>query len=86
MMSRGGSARCAIVADVKGFMDLGEKIDPEEWYRIRDRFFVILPTALTREFPGSGNCFALRGERLALGGHRRPEAVELRLLGLAMTR
>src|SRR5205814_1446166 len=28
-----------LFADVKGSMDLGEMVDPEEWYRIMDRFF-----------------------------------------------
>jgi hypothetical protein len=27
-----------LFADLKGSMDLGEKVDPEEWYRIMDRF------------------------------------------------
>jgi hypothetical protein len=35
-----------LFADLKGSMDLGKKVDPEEWYRIMNRFFQI-PTACT---------------------------------------
>ena len=31
-----------LFVDLKGSMDLAEKVDPEEWRRILDRFFQIL--------------------------------------------
>ncbi len=37
-----------LFADVKGSMELGEKVDPEEWYRIMDRFFQILSDGVHR--------------------------------------
>src|SRR5205823_300082 len=43
-----------LFADVKGSMDLGEKVDPEEWYRIMDRFFQILSDGVHR-FEGAVN-------------------------------
>ena len=43
-----------LFADVKGSMELGEKVDPEEWYRIMDRFFQILSEGVHR-FEGTIN-------------------------------
>jgi Double zinc ribbon/Adenylate and Guanylate cyclase catalytic domain len=49
-----------LFADLKGSMDLGEKVDPEEWYRIMDRFFQILSDGVHRlegtvdKFTGDG--------------------------------
>jgi class 3 adenylate cyclase len=43
-----------LFADVKGSMDLGEKVDPEEWYKILDRFFTILSDGIHR-FEGTVN-------------------------------
>jgi class 3 adenylate cyclase len=43
-----------LFADVKGSMELGEKVDPEEWYRIMDRFFQILSDGVHR-FEGTVN-------------------------------
>ena len=40
-----------LFADVKGSMDLGEKVDPEEWYRIMDRFFQILADGVHAQRP-----------------------------------
>ena len=31
-----------LFADVKGSMDLAEQVDPEQWHKIMDRFFLIL--------------------------------------------
>src|SRR5215470_7280148 len=45
-----------LFADVKGSMDLGEKVDPEEWYRIMDRFFQILSDGIHR-FEGTVDKF-----------------------------
>jgi class 3 adenylate cyclase len=42
--------------DLKGSMDLGEKVDPEEWYRIMDRFFQILSDGVHR-FEGTVDKF-----------------------------
>jgi class 3 adenylate cyclase len=36
-----------LFADVQGSMELGEKVDPEERYRIMDRFFQILSDECT---------------------------------------
>ena len=36
-----------LFADVKGSMELAEQVDPEDWHRILDRFFEILPRAST---------------------------------------
>jgi class 3 adenylate cyclase/tetratricopeptide (TPR) repeat protein len=41
-------------ADVKGSMDLSERIDPEEWHRVMDRFFQILADGVHR-FEGTIN-------------------------------
>ncbi len=43
-----------LFADVKGSMDLQEKIDPEQWHRILDRFFQILADGVHR-FEGTVN-------------------------------
>jgi class 3 adenylate cyclase len=43
-----------LFADLKGSMDLGEKVDPEEWYRIMDRFFQILAGGV-HHFEGTVN-------------------------------
>ena len=45
-----------LFADVKGLMDLGEKIDPEDWYRLMDRFFQILSDGVHR-FEGTVDSF-----------------------------
>ena len=45
-----------LFADLKGSMDLGEKVDPEEWYRIMDRFFQILSDGVHR-FEGTVDKF-----------------------------
>ncbi len=55
-----------LFADVKGSMELGEKVDPEEWYRIMDRFFLILSDGVHRfegtvdKFTGDGIMALLR--------------------------
>src|SRR6266540_2704417 len=38
-----------LFADLKGSMDLGEKVDPEEWYRIMDRRWRIEPALAEAE-------------------------------------
>jgi class 3 adenylate cyclase len=43
-----------LFADVKGSMELAEQVDPEEWYRIMDRFFQILADGVHR-FEGTVN-------------------------------
>jgi class 3 adenylate cyclase/tetratricopeptide (TPR) repeat protein len=43
-----------LFADIKGSMDLQEGVDPEEWHRIIDRFFVILTDGVHR-FEGTIN-------------------------------
>src|SRR4030095_13943299 len=45
-----------LFADLKGSMDLGEKVDPEDWYRIMDRFFQILSDGVHR-FEGTVDKF-----------------------------
>jgi class 3 adenylate cyclase len=45
-----------LFADVKGSMELAEQLDPEEWHRIMDRFFVILTDGVHR-FEGTVNQF-----------------------------
>ena len=43
-----------LFADVKGSMELAERLDPEEWHRILDRFFDILTDGVHR-FKGTVN-------------------------------
>ena len=43
-----------LFADVKGSMELAESVDPEDWYRIMDRFFAILADGVHR-FEGTVN-------------------------------
>jgi class 3 adenylate cyclase/tetratricopeptide (TPR) repeat protein len=43
-----------LFADVKGSMDLAERVDPEEWHRILDGFFTILAEGVHR-FEGTVN-------------------------------
>jgi class 3 adenylate cyclase len=43
-----------LFADVKGSMELAERVDPEEWHRILDRFFQILSDRVHR-FEGTVN-------------------------------
>jgi class 3 adenylate cyclase/tetratricopeptide (TPR) repeat protein len=43
-----------LFADVKGSMELAEGLDPEEWHRILDRFFLILSEGVHR-FEGTVN-------------------------------
>ncbi len=63
-----------LFADLKGSMDLGEKVDPEEWYRIMDRFFQILAEGVHRfegtvnEYRGDG-IMALFGAPIAHEDH-----------------
>jgi class 3 adenylate cyclase len=63
-----------LFADVKGSMELGEKVDPEGWYRIMDRFFQILSDGVHRfegyvaQSTGDG-IFALFGRAIAHEDH-----------------
>src|SRR4029077_1933176 len=50
-----------LFADVKGSMELAERVDPEEWHKIMDRFFRILADA-ERRFEGTVNEY--RGDGL----------------------
>jgi class 3 adenylate cyclase len=65
-----------LFADVKGSMDIGEKVDPEEWYRIMDRFFQILSDGVHRfegmvdKFTGDG-IMAIFGAPIAHEDHAR---------------
>jgi class 3 adenylate cyclase len=65
-----------LFADLKGSMDLGEKVDPEEWYRIMDRFFQILSDGIHRfegtvdKFTGDG-IMAIFGAPIAHEDHAR---------------
>src|SRR5947199_3197403 len=43
-----------LFADVKGSMELAERVDPEEWHKILDRFFAILADGVHR-FEGTVN-------------------------------
>jgi class 3 adenylate cyclase/tetratricopeptide (TPR) repeat protein len=45
-----------LFADVKGSMDLAERVDAEEWHKIMDRFFAVLSDGVHR-FQGSINQF-----------------------------
>src|SRR6266853_941634 len=45
-----------LFADVKGSMELAERIDPEAWHRILDRFVAILADGVHR-FEGTVNQF-----------------------------
>ena len=61
-------------ADVQGSMTLSERLDPEEWYRIVTRFFVIMAEGVQRvggvvnRFTGDG-IMALFGAPVALEDH-----------------
>ena len=63
-----------LFADLKDSMDLGEKVDPEEWYRIMDRFFQILSDGVHRfegtvdKFTGDG-IMAIFGAPIAHEDH-----------------
>ena len=65
-----------LFADVKGSVELAEKVDPEEWHRILDRFFAILSEGVHR-FEGTVNQFtgdgimALFGAPIAHADHAR---------------
>src|SRR6266536_3137720 len=65
-----------LFADVKGSMDLAEKVDPEEWYRIMDRLFQILSDGVHRfegtvdKFTGDG-IMAIFGAPIAHEDHAR---------------
>src|SRR5262249_5737231 len=52
--------------DVKGSMLLSERVDPEEWHRIMDRFFAILGDAIHR-FEGTINQFTGDGAMALFG-------------------
>jgi class 3 adenylate cyclase len=49
-----------LFADVKGSMDLAERLDPEEWHAIMDRFFAILAEGVHR-FEGTVNQYTRDG-------------------------
>src|SRR5207245_3085757 len=65
-----------LFADVKGSMELAERLDPEAWHRIMDRFFALLAEGVHR-FEGTVNQFtgdgimALFGAPIAHEDHAR---------------
>ncbi len=65
-----------LFADVKGSMDLAERLDPEEWHGILDRFFAILADGVHR-FEGTVNQYtgdgimAIFGAPIAHEDHAR---------------
>jgi class 3 adenylate cyclase len=64
----------ALFADVVGSMDLAERIDPEEWRQLMERFFAILSSGVQRfegtvdKFTGDG-IMALSGAPVAHEDH-----------------
>mgnify|MGYP003349828717 CR=1 FL=1 len=69
-----------LFADLKGSMDLAEQLDPEEWHRIMDRFFVILTDGIHR-FEGTINQYGGDGV-MALFGAPIQRAISLRVESL----
>jgi len=63
-----------LFADVQGSMQLAERLDPEQWHHVMDRFFVILTDGVHRfegtinQYTGDG-IMALFGAPLALEDH-----------------
>src|SRR6185369_14510475 len=55
-----------LFADVKGSMELAEQVDPEEFYALLDRFFVILTEGVHR-FEGTINQYAGDGVMALFG-------------------
>src|SRR5712672_982257 len=55
-----------LFADVKGSMELAEQVDPEEFYALLDRFFVILTEGVHR-FEGTVNQYAGDGVMALFG-------------------
>ncbi len=55
-----------LFADVKGSMELAEKLDPEQWHTILDRFFAILTDGVHR-FEGTVNQYAGDGVMALFG-------------------
>ncbi len=49
-----------LFADVKGSMELAERVDPEDWHGIMERFFQILTDGVHR-FEGASFCGATPG-------------------------
>ena len=80
-----------LFADVKGSMELAERIDPEAWHRILDRFFAILADGVHR-FEGTVNQFtgdgimALFGAPIAHEDHARRACAAALHLGAEIRR
>jgi class 3 adenylate cyclase len=55
-----------LFADVKGSMELAERVDPEEWHRLLDRFFQILTEGVHR-FEGTVNQYTGDGVMALFG-------------------
>src|SRR6266705_6782176 len=55
-----------LFADVKGSMDLAERVDPEEWHKVLDRFFAILAEGVHR-FEGTVNQYTGDGVMALFG-------------------
>jgi len=62
-----------LFADVKGHMDLAERVDIEAWHRIMDRLFAILCEGVHR-FEGRVTQFIGDGFMVAFGSARKAVA------------
>src|SRR5262249_12012245 len=61
-----------LFADVKGSMDLAERLDPEDWHRIMERFFQLLAHGVHR-FEGTVNQYTGDGIMALFGAPIAPE-------------
>jgi class 3 adenylate cyclase/tetratricopeptide (TPR) repeat protein len=72
-----------LFADVKGSMDLAERVDAEEWHAILDRFFRILTEGVHR-FEGTVNQYTGDGMMALFGAPLAHEDHALRACGAAL--
>src|SRR6184192_3080892 len=63
-----------LFADVKGSMELGEKVDPEDRHRIMDRFFAVLSEGVHR-FEGTINQYTGDGIMALFGAPMRSKTM-----------
>ena len=61
-----------LFADLQGSMDLSERLDPEEWAEVMDRFFSLCAEAVTR-FEGTVDKFTGDGLMAVFGAPRAQE-------------